>query len=173
MTFVGLVLISLAPGIFWLWFFVRKDIYRPVPRRMLAIAFGLGCISIIPALIAEFALVGDRIEIEHLMQSAPLSDIVVAMLLVVGPVEETCKFAAAWIKQYRSIYVDEPIDGFVFAAATSLGFASIENFLYVMEMGPEVMLVRAPVSTLGHMAFSCIWRRGPVGNRASASPAGQ
>ena len=157
MTFVGFALIALAPGIFWLWFFVRKDIYRPVPRRMLAMAFGLGCISTIPALIAEFVLIGARIEVEHLIQSAPLSGIVVAMLLVVGPAEETCKFVAAWIKPYRSIYFDEPIDGLVFAAAASVGFASIENFLYVMEMGPAVMLVRAPVSTLGHMAFSCIW----------------
>ena len=33
-------LVAMAPGIFWLWFFIRKDVYRPVPRRMLALAFG-------------------------------------------------------------------------------------------------------------------------------------
>ena len=31
------------------------------------------------------------------------------------------------------------------------------NVAYVLQYGPEVMAVRAPVSTLGHLAVSCVW----------------
>ena len=73
------------------------------------------------------------------------------MLLVVGPVEEFSKFAVVRLKAYRSLYFDEPMDGLVYAAAASLGFASLENVLYVVDFGPEVMIVRAPVSTVAHL----------------------
>ncbi len=49
------------------------------------------------------------------------------------------------------------MDGLVYGAAASLGFASLENLLYVLEYGPEVMVLRAPFSTLAHMVFGSIW----------------
>ena len=79
------------------------------------------------------------------------------MLLVVGPVEELCKFAAVRFGAYRSLHFDEPLDGLVYAAVASLGFASLENFFYVVDYGPEVMLVRAPLSTVGHLVDGGIW----------------
>ena len=157
LSVAGVVLVSLTPGIFWLWFYVRKDIYRPIPRRMLAVAFGLGCLSTIPAGLVEYFLLGRDLDAAILAGEAGFAATATAMLLVVGPVEEICKFGAAWIKPYRSLYFEEPIDALVYAAAAGLGFASIENILYVIEYGPEVMVVRAPVSTLGHLAVSCVW----------------
>ena len=41
--------------------------------------------------------------------------------------------------------------------AASLGFASLENLVYVLQYGPEVMIVRAPLSTVGHLVFGSIW----------------
>ena len=124
---------------------------------MLALAFGLGCISVIPAGLAEFTLIGDELDFAVFEGDASVTQVVAVMLLVVGPVEEVCKFGAAWVKPYRSLYFEEPIDALVYAAAAGLGFASIENVRYVLQFGPEVMLVRAPVTTLGHLAVSCVW----------------
>ena len=153
MSFAGLALVSFAPGIFWLWFFLRKDTYQPEPRRLIALTFGLGCLATIPALIIEALFLGDS----FLEDSAGLGDIAPAMLFVVGPVEETCKFAAVRLKAYRSLYFDEPIDGLVYATAASLGFASLENLIYVLQFGPEVMIARAPISTVAHLVFGCVW----------------
>ena len=86
-----------------------------------------------------------------------MGGVAAGMLLVVGPVEETCKFLAVRLNAYRSPYFDEPMDGLVYAAAASLGFASLENLFYVFEFGAEVMLVRAPLSTLAHLVFGCVW----------------
>lgn len=153
MTFVGLVLVAFTPGLFWLWFYLRKDSYQPAPRRLIALTFGLGCLATIPAAIIEFVLLGET----FLDDRANVAALAPGMLLVVGPVEEVCKFLAVRLKAYRSLYFDEPIDGLVYAAAASLGFASVENLFYVLEFGPAIMLIRAPVSTLAHLVFGCIW----------------
>ena len=153
MSFVGLLLISFTPGLFWLWFFLRRSSYRPAPRRLIAVTFGLGCLAIIPAVIIEWALLGES----FLEEGAGFGGMAAGMLLVVGPVEELCKFLAVRLKAYRSPYFDEPMDGLIYAAAASLGFASLENVVYVVEFGAEVMLVRAPLSTLAHLVFGCIW----------------
>ena len=55
----GLLLVSFAPGLFWLWFFTRLDVYRPAPRRLIAISFFLGCLSTIPAAILEGVFLKD------------------------------------------------------------------------------------------------------------------
>ena len=127
MGIAGLVLVSFTPGLFWLWFFLRQDVYRPEPRRLIAWTFLLGALATIPALIAEAIFLTDS----DLDEGASLQATAAAMLLVVGPVEEACKFAVVRLKPYRSLYFDEPVDGLVYAAAASLGFASLETGLTI------------------------------------------
>lgn len=147
------VLISFTPGIFWLWFFLRQDKIRPEPRKLIALTFALGCVSTIPAGIGN-ALFGAN----SLLDGSPhLLSVITAMTFVVGPVEELCKFGAVRLGPYRSLFFDEPVDGLVYAFAASLGFASLENFVYVLQYGPEVMIGRAPLSTVGHLVFGSIW----------------
>lgn len=148
-----LFLISFAPGIFWLWFFLRQDKIRPEPLRLIALTFLLGCASTIPAGLGNYLFGAD-----NLLEGSPnLISVVTAMTLVVGPVEELCKFGAVRLGPYRSLYFDEPVDGLVYASAASLGFASLENLFYVWQYGPAVMLLRAPLSTVGHLVFGSIW----------------
>ena len=154
MTFEGLLLVSFTPGLFWLWFFTRLDVYRPAPRRLIAISFLLGCVSTIPAGILNTLFIGEA-AIEFGVSN--LAAVATSMLLVVGPVEELSKFSVVRLVPYRSLYFEEPMDGLVYAAAASLGFASLENLTYVLDYGPEVMLLRAPLSTLAHVIFGSIW----------------
>lgn len=53
----------------------------------------------------------------------------------------------------RSLRFNEPGDGLVYAAAASLGFASIENLGCVLAFGPAVMILRAPLSTAARVVF--------------------
>jgi RsiW-degrading membrane proteinase PrsW (M82 family) len=52
---LGYALLAFAPGLFWLWFFVRGRAYRAKPMRLLAFAFFLGMLSTAPAAALEFA----------------------------------------------------------------------------------------------------------------------
>ncbi len=147
------LIIAFAPGFFWLWFFLRQDKIRPEPRKLIALTFLLGCVSTIPAGIGN-ALLGAN----TLLEGSPhFMSVITAMTFVVGPVEELCKFGAVRLGPYRTLYFDEPVDGLVYSFAASLGFASLENLLYVLQFGPEVMFGRAPLSTVGHLVFGSFW----------------
>jgi RsiW-degrading membrane proteinase PrsW (M82 family) len=151
---VPVILVSaIAPGIFWLWFFLRGRSYRPNPRRLVIGTFFLGMASVVPAGMIELLLEPDLPEDVQVSAGAAAG----VMFLIVGPVEELSKFLAVRLWPARSLHFDEPLDGLVFAAAASLGFASAENVSYAMQYGPEVMFVRGPLSTLGHLVFGSFW----------------
>ena len=145
--------LAFAPGAFWLWFFARKSLYQPTPRRLLAVTFFLGMAATIPAAILNRLFIDESV----LATGATVGAAAGAMLLVVGPVEELLKFAAVRLGPYRSLYFDEPMDGLVFSAAASLGFASLENLHYMLSYGAAVILVRAPLSTVAHAACGSVW----------------
>ena len=146
-------LLAFAPGVFWFWFFTRKDTYRPEPKRLIARTFFLGMLSTIPAGILNDTFFDDSV----MDEGGQLSSIAMSMLFVVGPIEETSKFLAVYLVAYRSLYFDEPSDGLVHASAASLGFASLENLQYILEFGPAVMIGRAPLSTVAHVIFGSFW----------------
>ncbi len=153
MELLGYAVLAFAPGLFWLWFFVRGRAYRPKPRRLLVFAFLLGMVSTIPAGGAEYLLLRD----DDLRVGDGVVGAMAAMLFVVGPAEELSKFLAVRLGPYRSLYFDEPRDGLVYAVAASLGFASLENLVYILSFGPEVMVGRALFSTLAHVIFGSFW----------------
>ncbi len=146
------VLLAFTPGIFWLWFFTRRAVYRPGPRRLLIYTFLLGMASTVPAGIINVIFLDDSI-----LDAATLSSVATGMLFVVGPTEETCKFLAVRFLAYRSAYFDEPGDALVYGTASSLGFASLENLFYILAFGPMVMILRAPLSTAAHVVFGSFW----------------
>jgi RsiW-degrading membrane proteinase PrsW (M82 family) len=136
-----LLVLAIAPTLFILLYIYRKDRYEPEPLHLVAWIFFLGALSCIPAGL-----------IEMLFPDGVFSSVVVAPV-----VEETLKFLVVFLAIYPRPEFDEPMDGIVYATAAGLGFAAIENILYVIEGGLAVGIVRAIVSVPGHVVFSCIW----------------
>ena len=153
MNAVGLLVVAFIPGLLWLWFFVRLDRFRPSSRGWIALTLILGAFSTVPAALIEGVFLPGNLA----SPDVPLTSVALAMLAVVGPVEEAGKFLAVRLGVYRSLHFEEPMDGLVYGAAASLGFASLENLVYVLSFGPEVMLLRAPFSTLAHLVFGSVW----------------
>jgi RsiW-degrading membrane proteinase PrsW (M82 family) len=56
---------------------------------------------------------------------------IATFFVVVGPVEETVKLLAVRLYAYRSPAFDAVIDGAVYGAVAGLGFATIENAVYI------------------------------------------
>lgn len=140
MSLPAVLALAFAPALFWFWFFVRHD-RNPEPAALLARTFGWGAVALVPAaLLQEF--VGTL-------------GAVVALVLT-GPIEELSKYAAAaGLLRHRDF--DEPVDGLVYATAAALGFATLENALYLAAGGPALILVRGPVTTLAHVLFAVPW----------------
>ena len=88
--------------------------------------------------------------------------------LIVGPVEETVKLLAVYVFAYRSSSFTAVIDGAVYGAVAGLGFAAIENALYISrvigEANPEVnvFVTASGIATVralagpGHVIYSAI-----------------
>jgi RsiW-degrading membrane proteinase PrsW (M82 family) len=141
---------AVLPCLVLLWFIIRRDRYEREPFRMLLVTFVLGALSIIPAVMLELFLSGILPE-----PADPFSDIVGLILhnlIVIAVVEESCKLVAT-LHAYRSREFDEPMDGIVYATTASMGFASVENTLYVLSGGWLVALFRASLSVPGHAFF--------------------
>jgi len=136
-----LLLLALAPSLFIFLYIYRKDCYEPEPLHLVAWVFFLGALTVVPAAIIELLF----------------PEGVVSSAFVAPVVEEALKFLVVFFAIYRHPQFDEPMDGIVYATAAGLGFATIENILYVLEGGIAVGIIRAIASVPGHVVFSCIW----------------
>ena len=156
--------LALGPGVFWAWYFYRRDKLNPEPAALIVKLFLLGVLVTFPVAFVEGFF--------GLFIASSL-----AMGAVVAPiVEEYGKFWVVRRFAYPNTEFDEPMDGIVYAAAAALGLASLENVLYVFaayvtspELALSTIVVRAIFSVPGHALFSGVW--GYALGRAKFAPA--
>ncbi len=138
---------ALAPGAALLMFFYLKDRYEPEPKRLVAYVFLAGAAVFLPAALVELALL--RLEPRLLASVHPLY----AALMGAALPEEAMKALAVRLTGYRWREFDEPMDGVVYAVAASLGFATVENVIYVLGYGWGTAASRAALAVPGHALF--------------------
>jgi protease PrsW len=143
-------ILGLVPGLVWLWYFHRKASQNQRSFANIGRVFLWGCACTIPAFVLE-NVTGAVLPQEDLVRSAEVS------FLLIGPIEEFFKLVAVWIGIYRSRDFREPIDGIVYAATAALGFASLENIMYMGLFGPEIVVRRALFATPAHVMFASMW----------------
>lgn len=141
-------------ALFWLMYFDVKDRLRPEPRRLLVLAFLIGGGSAFLG-IAVYGLAGWS-GLPHDPGTTHVS-ILLYCLFLVGPIEEGVKFLVARGLVFRWRHFDEPIDGLIYASAVAIGFASVENVVYLPYLHWSAQLARALVSPLTHSLFSALW----------------
>ena len=156
MQLFGILVLAFAPGIFWLWLIYRSDKFRPEPRTLVIRTFLWGMAVSIPVVIVEHLLYPGTIDITQTSRLS-LGSIAYLSFIVAGLTEELGKFLVVRKTVYDSPYFDEPMDGIIYSSASALGFASLENVGYLVMFGWQTILVRGPISTLGHVLFSVMW----------------
>jgi RsiW-degrading membrane proteinase PrsW (M82 family) len=152
LTLGYLLILGFAPALFWLWYFYIKDRYAPEPRSWILRIFVLGMLSTIPIAFIE-ASIGALIPSEFFTA------------VVVAPIVEECgKFLVVYWFVFRRPVFDEPIDGIVYAVTAALGFAALENFVYLfaaysetLTLPLELSVLRAVLSVPGHALMSSMW----------------
>ena len=151
--------VSVLPALGLAAYVYATDITEGEPLTMLAVTFLLGVVM------ATFAAVVNSFA--DTVLGGGVIGVVVLYFVVVGPVEETVKLAAVWLYAYRDDRFAAVIDGAVYGAMAGLGFAFIENALYIgrglgpdplgplqaIEMGASVTFVRA-LAGPGHVIYS-------------------
>jgi RsiW-degrading membrane proteinase PrsW (M82 family) len=151
-----IVLLAVAPCLFWLWTVVRHDDHEREPWGLVVLALLLGAAS-------AFGVLWTRPLLEGLF--APLS-LAVDAFVVTAANEELWKLMVL-APVLLCNEVDEPLDGAVYGAAVGLGFAGCENvFFGARGGGAELLLQRAFTATLIHAACTgCLglaWAEGKL-----------
>ena len=117
---------AIAPALLLLWLVIAGD-SRPEPPRVVWTCVALGAVSVLPVAVVELWL------LHHLTFSInPLLSSAQNALWIAAVPEETVKVAIIAAVALRSRDFDEPMDGIVYGTAVGLGFAAVENFLYVI-----------------------------------------
>lgn len=141
--------LALFPVVVLCFFIYKKDRYSKEPFSMLLKALFVGALSVLPTVFVENYLSGYN----HYegATSALFNAFVVA-----GCTEEFFKLFFLFWLVWRSRYFDEYFDGIVYAVFVSLGFALVENILYVFSAGFYTGVGRAIFSVPGHFLFAIV-----------------
>lgn len=144
---MSLILIALAPVFIialYIWF---RDKYEREPIGQLLLALLAGTLITIPVVFVEGWL-GIPLQYLYGYANAGWNAFVVAAFT-----EELFKFMALMILFWNNRNFNEKFDGIVYASFISLGFAGVENILYVMDGGAGVGLLRAFTAVPAHALF--------------------
>jgi RsiW-degrading membrane proteinase PrsW (M82 family) len=125
-------LAGLIPMIFWLWFWLHEDKKRPEPILLIIATFIAGMMVVPLALPLQKMAIG-------LYQGANL-------ILVWVIVEEVLKYVAALLVIFWNKAVDEPIDYIIYMITIALGFATLENALFMLDFLKSGDYVNAAVT---------------------------
>jgi len=144
----------LASALFWLQYVQIKDRWKPEPRKCLLIAFVLGIVAGGLSILCYLAI--DEIGVPDIkFGEKPWT--AAYCFLIVGPLEEGIKALVAYQIVFRWREFDEPLDGFVYAAAIALGFASTENFYNLPNIPWLQQLAHTAALPITHTLMSAIW----------------
>ena len=144
---------AMLPIVVLVYIIYKKDSLQPEPKEQLRKAFYYGVLSCllsglisIPLLVLGFY----SDEVTSVLDAVRISFFGAAIP------EELAKFAVLWFFLRNNSYFDEKFDGIVYAACVSMGFAALENILYLygnMDTFLSVGIIRAIFSVPGHLCF--------------------
>ena len=133
----AMVISAIGPALLLLWLVVVAD-SRPEPPRVVLIAVVLGAFSGVAAGAVEVWL-RRHLPIAH---NPWLAADEIALFIAAIP-EEIAKVSVIAAIALRARHFDEPMDGVVYGTAVGLGFAALENLLYVVGAGTHWQAVAA------------------------------
>lgn len=137
-----IVALGILPPILWLLFWLREDHY-PEPRREIIFVFFAGMVSVAAALLFENIFLGANSIFKKIFMYS-VSSFQILNLLGFALIEELSKTGAAFFTAIKSRYFDEPEDGIVYLITAALGFAAMENVLFIagsLKVGVEQSLI--------------------------------
>jgi RsiW-degrading membrane proteinase PrsW (M82 family) len=143
-------ILTAAPIAVLFWFFYSRDVHRE-PKSVLVRTFLLGIAAILPAAAIAFPL-----SLLQPSEEFPIRAAFFAAFVTAAIPEEFLKLVVLVGYSARQRCFDEPMDGLVYGAVAALGFAAMENVLYVLTGGWATARLRAVTAIPMHAACGAI-----------------
>lgn len=137
---------AIAPGLALLSYFYMRNQMATEPRRTLIHAFIYGAIVTFPILFIQYVL-----QEEHAFASVFVTNVVFTSII-----EEFFKWLIIFVIILRNVEFDDPYDGILYGAAVSLGFATVENIIYLLSFGLNTAFIRAILPVSSHALFGVV-----------------
>lgn len=147
---LDLLITAITPGVALGLIFYLFDRHDREPIRMLLKIFILGMISVVPTIIVEYVL-------SSLVRFGGILGAAYTAFVVAGFTEEFMKRRVVVKHVYFNPVFNEKLDGIVYCVMAALGFATIENIMYVVFRFSDIEsigLYRAILSVPAHMLFA-------------------
>ncbi len=145
---MDLIALAIAPGIAICLFIFHRDAYNHEPKLNLFVSFMLGVAIVFPVAYAELFF---NQFIDDTIQGTAIS-----AFLVVALLEELGKFIILRFYAYPKKSFDEPLDGIVYGVMIGMGFATLENILYIQKFGMQTGFLRMFLSVPAHATFGVL-----------------
>jgi len=150
---MNLLIAATTPVLIVIIYIYVKDKYEKESKRILLYTFLLGAVVsiIITTILYKFFDLFLPIPDDYSVWQQFLK-----AFFIVALIEEFSKYVIVrYFNQPRKGF-NEPFDGIIYAVMVSMGFAALENILYVLEGGIEVALIRAVTAIPAHATFAII-----------------
>ena len=151
-----ILLTALLPVAILVFYIYRKDKNLPEPTGQLVKAFFYGVISAPSSFFISIPL--GMIGLYLVEDTTVLGSVSSAFFGAAIP-EESAKLFVLWLVLRKNPFFDEKMDGIVYAVCVSLGFAALENILYLFsdtESFLSIGIVRAIFAVPGHFCFGIL-----------------
>ena len=142
-----LLFLAILPTVVLVTYVYRKDKIEKEPASLLWNLFFLGALTVVSAIV--IGALGDFL-FEDIADPDSLAWLAIDNFLLTALVEEGGKYFVLKKRTWKSPEFDYVFDAVVYAVVVSLGFATLENILYVMDGGLETAIMRALLSVPGH-----------------------
>lgn len=148
---LSLLSLALAPGAAVILYIYLKDKHEREPLSLLLVSFFYGCLSTLITLSiswpVNFLILTKEDDVIHQFVNA---------FFKVALIEEFSKFIFVRFVLYYNKNFNEPFDGIVYAVMVSMGFAMVENIIYVFQYGFATGVLRTFTAVPAHAAFAIL-----------------
>lgn len=145
--------VAVLPSLFIADYIYKHDNTDVEPMGLLRSLFLLGAASCLPAALVEQVLDGFLVDA---FGSTSYAYTLLDYFVVVAGAEEGFKYLVLHWRTWKDPAFDHRFDGIVYTVMVGLGFATLENIMYVFQYGLGTGIVRAFLSVPGHAGWGVI-----------------
>jgi len=132
-TYSGYVALSFLPPLVWLLFYLHQD-RHPEPKHLILFTFLAGVLAAAGAVVIELIFFGTPPVFSGLIHTFAPELLAYSTLVFIGvaAIEEYLKYVAVRLTVLDRPEFDEPIDAMIYLITAALGFAAIENVIFLV-----------------------------------------
>lgn len=141
-----LLTVAIAPSLALFSYFYLRDQFAQEPSRLLFQSFVYGAVLTFPILFLQYVFTEEGV----------FNTVFASNILFPSLIEEFFKWLVLLIAIFRHVDFEDPYDGILYGASVSLGFATVENVIYLLEFGTDIAFIRALLPVSSHALFGVV-----------------